>query len=96
MNPDDPTHYAGTLVSIDGEEAKVTRGRPIRGDFRDPSWEPVADIERLVGSKVRIWVKGSYTARAVAGTEGQQLRDQVAQRAGEASQQLLAALELDE
>ncbi len=95
-DPDDPTHYAGTLLMIDGEKTHVTRGRPIRGDFRDPSWESIDDIEQLLGCEVNVWRAGGYTARAVAGEQGQQLRDEVAEQTTAATRQLIDAIEPDE
>jgi hypothetical protein len=35
--------------------------------FRDPRWEPIDDIEELLGCQVEVWWPGRYTARAVAG-----------------------------
>ncbi|HXN40005.1 MAG TPA: hypothetical protein VN892_18390 [Solirubrobacteraceae bacterium] len=95
-DPDDPTHYAGTLLMIDGEKTHVTRGRPICGDFRDPSWESIADIEQLLGCEVNVWRQGDYTARAVAGEQGQQLRNEVAEQTTAATRQLIDAIEPDE
>jgi hypothetical protein len=92
----DPSHYAGTLLLIDGAEIHATEGTPIEGDFRDPSWEPVADIERLLGCEVEVWEPGSYTARAVAGEQGQQLRDEVAEESAEATARLRELIEPDD
>ncbi len=44
----------------------------------EPSWTRIADIERLVGCEVKLWPAGEYTAGAVAGTQGQELRDEIA------------------
>jgi hypothetical protein len=93
---EDLTHYAGRIVLISGEEARVVDGQPIEGDFRDPSWEPIADIEQLLGCEVELWPEGSYTARAVAGERGQQLRDEVAAETAEATEQLMDAIEPEE
>jgi hypothetical protein len=95
-DPDDPTHYAGTLLLIDGEDVHAAEGTPIEGDFRDPSWEPITDIEQLLGCEVRLWPQGSYTARAIAGEPGQRLRDEVAEETTEAATRLLDAIEPDE
>jgi hypothetical protein len=92
-DPDDPAHYAGTLLMIDGEEMHVARGRPIRGDFRDPSWQSIADIEQLLGCEVKVWRNGGYTARAVAGEQGQQLRDEAAEQTAGAIEQLIDTIE---
>jgi hypothetical protein len=95
-DPEDPTHYAGRLVLISGEEAQVVDGQPIEGDFRDPSWEPIADIEQLLGCEVELWPEGSYTARAVAGERGQRLYDEVAAETAEATETLMDAIEPEE
>ncbi len=39
----------------------------VEADFRDPRWEPIDDIEQLLGCEVAVWWPGRYTARAVAG-----------------------------
>jgi hypothetical protein len=95
-DPEDPTHYAGSILLISGEETHATDGQPIEGDFRDPSWEPVADIDRLLGCKVEIWPEGIYTARAVAGEHGQQLLDEIAAEMAEITEELIDAVEPDE
>jgi hypothetical protein len=95
-DPRDATHYAGTLVLIGGDEVHVTLGDAIQGDFRDPSWEPIADIEQLVGCEVETWDEGTYTARAVAGEQGRRLRDEVARQTAEAHERFLDAIEPDE
>jgi hypothetical protein len=95
-NPEDATHYAGTLMVIGGDEVHVTLGHPIQGDFRDPSWEPITDIEQLIGREVEVWDEGTYTARAVAGERGQRLRDEVARQTAEADERFLDAIEPDE
>ncbi len=46
-------------------ERRVEGG--VEGDFRDPRWEPIDDIEELLGCQVAVWWPGRYTARAVAG-----------------------------
>jgi hypothetical protein len=95
-DPGDATHYAGTLVLIDGDEVRVAHGNPIHGTFRDPSWEPITDVDQLVGCEVELWPEGTYTARAVAGEPGQRLRDEVARQTAEADRRLLDAIEPDE
>jgi hypothetical protein len=92
-NPGDPSHYAGTMLLIDGAEIHVTEGTPIEGDFRDPDWEPVANIEQLVGCEVEVWEPSSYTARAVAGEQGQQLCDELADESAEAMARLRELME---
>jgi hypothetical protein len=42
-------------------------GAGVEGAFRDPRWEPIDDIEELLGCEVAVWWPGRYTARAVAG-----------------------------
>jgi hypothetical protein len=49
------------------ESAEVREGAGVEGDFRDPRWEPIDDIEELLGCQVAVWWPGRYTARAVAG-----------------------------
>jgi hypothetical protein len=45
----------------------VWDGAGVEGDFRDPRWEPIDDIEELLGCEVAVWWPGRYTSRAVAG-----------------------------
>jgi len=92
-DPSDPSHYAGTIVSIEPDGLDFEPGEPVRGDFRDPSWEPIADIEQLIGREVQLWKNGTYTAHAVAGEPGQRLRDEVAARTDAAINHLLDVLE---
>jgi hypothetical protein len=92
-NPRDPSHYAGTVLLIDGEALHTAEGPPIEGDFRDPSWEPITDIEQRLGFEVEVWEPGSYTARAVAGKQGQQLCQEVAEESAEATARLRELLE---
>ncbi len=92
-DPSDPSHYAGTIVSIEPDGLDLEPGAPIRGDFRDPSWEPIADIEQFIGCDVQVWKDGNYTASAVAGAHGQRLRDEVAARTELAIRRLLDVLE---
>lgn len=54
----------------------------VEGAFRDPRWEPIDDIEQLLGCEVAVWWPGRYTARAVAGARGEQLRRKMAGGAG--------------
>jgi hypothetical protein len=49
------------------EGVGVWDGAGVEGDFRDPRWEPIDDIEELLGCEVAVWWPGRYTARAVAG-----------------------------
>jgi len=94
-DPSDLSHYAGAILSFEPDGLDLEPGEPIRGDFRDPSWEPIADVEQFVGCDVQIWEDGTYTARAVAGEQGQRLRDRVAAHTGEAINHLLDVLEPD-
>jgi hypothetical protein len=92
-DPEDRTHYAGTVVVIDGEDTTAERGEPIRGDFRDPRWDAILDITGLVGCNVEVWSPGDYTARAVAGEEGQLLRDEAAERSKQAIKRVIEFIE---
>jgi hypothetical protein len=57
----------GTVGVWDGAGVEGARQRAVEGDFRDPRWEPIDDIEELLGCEVAVWWPGRYTARAVAG-----------------------------
>ncbi len=92
-DPEDRTHYAGTVVVIDGEDTTAERGEPIRGDFRDPRWEEIPDITQLVGCGVEVWPPGEYTTRAVAGKEGQRHRDEAAEISKRAIQRVVELIE---
>ncbi len=92
-SPEDPSNYAGRIITIDGDDVHEARGRPIQGDFRDPSWTEIDDIEQLLGCEVRIWPAGEYTARAVAGEQGQKLRDEIAAQTAAATQRVIDAIE---
>jgi hypothetical protein len=50
----------------------------IEGAFRHPRWDPIDDVEQLVGCKVTTWRPGLYTARAIAGEQGERLRRELA------------------
>jgi hypothetical protein len=63
----------------------------IEGDFRHPYWEPIDDIEHLVGCKVAVWTPGTYTARAIAGEQGEQLRSELAENAHRVGEEILTA-----
>lgn len=92
-SPEDASNYAGSIVVIDGDYVHEARGRPIQGDFRDPSWTKIVDVEKLLSCEVRLWPAGKYTARAVAGEQGQQLRDEIAAQTTAATQRLIDAIE---
>jgi len=46
----------------------------IEGEFRHPRWEPIDSVEELLGCKVSTWQRGLYTARTIAGEQGERLR----------------------
>jgi hypothetical protein len=94
-DPGDASHFAGTLVSIDADGTQVDHGSLIEGDFGDARWEPIQDISDLVGCAVQVWHPGDYTAGAVAGDAGQQLRDEGAEQSKEAINHLIAFIEPD-
>jgi hypothetical protein len=64
-----------------------------RSRFRDPSWHRITDIDRLIECRLRVWPRCGYTARAVAGEEGEQQRSRVAIRARATADALVAAIE---
>jgi hypothetical protein len=53
----------------------------------------VRDITEVLGSMPRSWPAGRYTARAIAGERGEQLRAALAERSAEARRWLLSLLE---
>jgi hypothetical protein len=63
----------------------------IEGDFRHPYWEPIDDVEQLVGCALAAWAPGTYTARAVAGEQGEQLRSELAENAHRVGEEILTA-----
>jgi hypothetical protein len=65
----------------------------IEGEFRHPYWEPIDDVEELLGCKVTAWKRGLYTARAVAGEQGEQLRRELAENSHDARTEILRAVE---
>jgi hypothetical protein len=71
------------------QDSPEERGN-IEGDFRHPSWEPIDDVEQLVGCEVATWTPGTYTARAVAGEQGEQLRSELAEHSTRGVEQTLA------
>lgn len=93
--PNDPNNYAGQIVVISNdpaEEPTVTHGNEIEGDFRNPRWQPIHDIENLLGCEVTTWPSGTYTAKAVGGEQGEQLRGELAENAHRAHDEILAAI----
>jgi hypothetical protein len=51
----------------------------IEVEFRGPRWAPIDDVERLLGCKLTAWEQGLYTARAIAGEQGERLRSELAE-----------------
>jgi hypothetical protein len=90
--PQDPGNYAGAIVIVGDHETAVSHGAPIEGDFRDPRWERIDDIEELVGCEVATWEPGTYTARAVAGEDGERLRSELAANATRRTEDIVAQL----
>lgn len=84
--------FMSRVVTIVGDSMHVTRGAQKPSRFRNPSWEPIADIEQYLDCEVRLWPPGEYTARAVAGGPGQTLRDEIAARTEAINRRLLDAI----
>jgi hypothetical protein len=68
---DGPQTSRYALVRFGGrsvlKDVGVWDGAGVEGAFRDPRWEPIDDIEELLGCQVAVWWPGCYTSRAVAG-----------------------------
>ena len=47
------------------------------GDFRDPAWTLVKDINGLLGCAPQTWARGEYTALGVAGPGGEAMRERL-------------------
>jgi hypothetical protein len=92
-NPEDPAHIQTTLVLIDTDQTATCHTTTKPGDFRDPSWHPIADIETYLDCPLRIWPRGDYTAANVAGEQGHQIHEQVKTRAKAAAERLCAELQ---
>jgi hypothetical protein len=92
-SPDDPGNYAGMVAVIGEEETAVAHGRQIEGDFRDPRWDVVGDIENVVGCEVQVWPVDEYTALALGGEEGERLRAGLAENAKRRSEEIVRAVE---
>jgi hypothetical protein len=93
-HPDNPANHAGAIVILGdepSEQATVSRGKEIEGDFRDPRWEPIRDIEELLDCEVKAWRPGNYTDRAVAGEQGERLRSKLAETAHRTRESILTA-----
>ena|SRR5271154_1051552 len=61
----------------------------IEGEFRHPRWEPIDNVEELLGCKVTAWERGLYTARAIAGEQGERLRSELAENTHRARREIL-------
>jgi hypothetical protein len=92
-SPEDPNALASTLTLIGPAGEQVSYLERIEGDYREPRWTPIEDIDGLVGCHVQTWPPGSYTARAVAGRYGQLQRWLLIQRTRPARQQFIALAE---
>jgi hypothetical protein len=100
--PLDATHHPGAVVVLGEDTAtatatataatSVSRGAAIDGDFREPRWEPVQDIEELLGCAVAVWAPGRYTAGTVGGDEGERLRSLLAENANRVGELAIAEL----
>ncbi len=93
--PNDSSNHAGQIVVISddpADEPAVARGKEIEGDFRDPRWQPIHDIEKLLDCEVATWAPGTYTAKTVAGVQGERLRSELAENAHHARDEILAAI----
>jgi hypothetical protein len=94
-SPDDPRNHAGSIVVLGqglDEEVTASRGAQIEGDFRDPRWEPIERIDELVGCEITVWPSGSYTARAMAGEQGERLRVELAEHVHRTCDKIMAAI----
>jgi hypothetical protein len=63
-----------------------------RGLYPHPRGEPIEHIDELLGCHVAVWPPGSYTVRAVAGEHGERLRNELAENARRARDEILAAI----
>lgn len=81
------SHRADAVSLLSGETASAG-DRRVEGNFRDPCWETIDDIEELVECTIAVWAPGSYTAGTIAGEQGERLRSLLAEntnRAGAAA-----------
>jgi hypothetical protein len=78
-DPGDASHFTDQTIIIGSNpvESVKVHGPANDGDFRDPHWTPVADIETTAGCEVTRWLSGEYTLATVAGDQGEQLRIQL-------------------
>jgi hypothetical protein len=87
----DARDHFGTLVIL-GDVATVPCRLESEWEFRDPIWVSIGDIEGFLGCKVAVWAAGAYTARAVAGDAGEQLRRELAENVKWIGERILAEL----
>jgi hypothetical protein len=73
----------------------IGRRAGMDGDLRAERWERIENIEALVECKVQTWPRQQYTALAVAGARGEELRRQAARRVRKAADRLIGRLEAD-
>jgi hypothetical protein len=78
-SPGDPAHYTGETIVLgpSGETLVREFDDAKAGDFRDPVWELVEDLDGLLGCAAQTWARGEYTTLAVAGPAGEALREQL-------------------
>jgi hypothetical protein len=72
-------HFSHRPLEHGPNDTSNAAGDRREGDFRHPYWEPIDSVEELVGCKVTAWQRGLYTARAVAGEQGERLRRELAE-----------------
>ncbi len=75
------TYPSGTTVAYHYD--------PRQGNFRDPKWEPIQDIDNQFGCHIETWPEGQYTAHNLAGEQGEKLRHETDQYARELNQHLV-------
>jgi hypothetical protein len=78
-NPGDPAHYTGETMMLgpSGETLVHEFHKTKPGDYRDPVWTLVEDLNSLLGCDAQTWARGEYTTPAVAGPAGEALREQL-------------------
>jgi hypothetical protein len=69
------THPDGTTLAYHYD--------PRQGNFRDPKWEPIQDIDQQLGCHLQIWPRDQYTAHTLAGEQGEKLCHETGQYARE-------------
>jgi len=75
--PADPSEQAEQYILIDGNETVTIYGSTYVGDFREPTWHHLQDINHSLGTTPREWERGEYTAQSVYGPAGAELREQL-------------------